>query len=129
MDERVFDDWLKAYGRAWEERDPDAAAALFTDEADYYETPFDEPFSGREAIFAYWADVPKYQNAIRFRYEILAVTGDTGIARWWCDFNRLPSGRSVSLDGIFVVTMAGGSDQCAVFEEWWHRQEEEAVGD
>jgi hypothetical protein len=38
--------WLKTYGQAWETRNPDAAAALFTEDAAYYETPFGSPLDG-----------------------------------------------------------------------------------
>jgi hypothetical protein len=124
VDEQGFNDWLAAYGRAWEERDPAAAVALFTEGADYYETPFDAPFSGREAIYDYWAAVPKYQRDIRFGYELLSVRDNVGIARWWCAFTRVPGGQRVRLDGIFVLTMDEGSGRCGRFEEWWHRQEE-----
>jgi hypothetical protein len=46
MDVRVFEEWLDALGRAWEGREADAAARLFTENATYQETPFDEPMRG-----------------------------------------------------------------------------------
>lgn len=123
MDTRAFDGWLRAYGRAWEARDPEAAADLFTEDASYYETPFDPPATGRSAILNYWSAVPRYQRDISFRYQILAVTEDQGIARWWASFTRVENGRRVELDGVFLVTM-DESDRCATFREWWHRRED-----
>jgi uncharacterized protein (TIGR02246 family) len=52
-----YADWLERYRRAWVERDADAAARLFTEDATYREQPFQAPFVGRTAIRNYWANV------------------------------------------------------------------------
>lgn len=51
----VFKEWLESYGRASAENDAAASSELFTLDARYYESPFDEPMVGREAIFQYWS--------------------------------------------------------------------------
>jgi ketosteroid isomerase-like protein len=48
-------EFLKKYKKAWETRDADLAASLFTRDACYKENPFAEPVIGREAIDDYWA--------------------------------------------------------------------------
>ncbi|MBI4481596.1 MAG: nuclear transport factor 2 family protein [Acidobacteria bacterium] len=122
MNHDAFRSWLDAYGRAWETRDPQAAADLFTQDATYQETPFDEPLRGRAAIRDYWSHVPRSQEQIRFDYDILAVTGNVGIAQWRASFVRLPSKTGVQLNGIFVVCL-DAENRCKVFREWWHRRE------
>jgi hypothetical protein len=122
MNDGAFKSWLEAYDRAWETGDPQAAAALFTEDATYQETPFDAPMRGRDAIVAYWSDVPLRQEDIRFGYDILATTADQGIAHWWATFVRIPSGVRVKLDGVFAVTL-DADNRCRTFREWWHRQE------
>ena len=124
MTKESFERWLQAYGQAWETRDPAAVAALFTEDARYYETPFTESMRGRAAIHEYWSHVPRSQDRIQFRYQILAVLGDVGIARWWASFVRLPSEIHVKLDGIFVVAFDGNS-LCRELREWWHREEKQ----
>ena len=47
-------DWIKAYGRAWEDRDDDAVGELFAPGAIYRSHPFREPLRGRDAIRTYW---------------------------------------------------------------------------
>ena len=47
-------DWIKAYGRAWEDRDDHAVGELFTPGAIYRSHPFREPLRGRDAIRTYW---------------------------------------------------------------------------
>jgi hypothetical protein len=124
MDEnqRKLDSWLQAYGRAWENRDPTAAAELFSEEATYRETPFDEPARGPEAIAAYWTRVTSGQEGIRFGHEVLIVSEDMGIARWWASFTNTRSGTPVEVDGIFVIRM-DADDRCEEFREWWHVRE------
>ena len=117
-----FEHWLEGYKSAWENRDPQAAADLFSTDAQYYETPFTEPFIGRAQIFNYWADVPRHQTNINFSYQILAVAEDSGIARWRADFQRLPSRKPVALDGVLQATF-DENGLCQLFEEWWHRLE------
>ena len=73
MDEGTFKTWLDAYGRAWETRNPDAAAGLFTRDATYHETPCDEPARGHAEILEYWSEGTRSQEDIHFSYETLAV--------------------------------------------------------
>lgn len=119
LDSAVFAAWLDRYGQAWEQRDADLAAALFTDDATYCETPFDPPMAGRAAIHAYWARVTAGQRDVRFSSEMLACTGAAGICRWHATFNAEPGGDRIDLDGIFHCRFA---DERLVeaLEEWWH---------
>ena len=114
--------WLEQYRQAWETRDADAAAALFTDAAAYYETPFGRPAQGKDGVRAYWGAATEHQRNVKFRHEVLAVTGDAGIARWWADYTRVPSGVKVRLDGVFLVEF-DADGLCRSLREWWHRTE------
>lgn len=118
----VFDRWLDTMGRAWEAGDPDRAAELFTDDAVYYETPFSEPLRGREAIRAYWAEVPSVQENVSYRHQVVATTDEVGIARWSVSLDRTGSSVHAEFDGVFLVTLDSGG-RCREFREWWHRTE------
>jgi ketosteroid isomerase-like protein len=122
MDTNTFAAWVAALGKAWETKDAAAAADLFAEDATYQEDSFAPPMRGRDAIRAYWADVPLTQEDIAFAFEVIAVSGDLGIAHWWCSLTRKPSGSPVRLDGVFVVSFdAQGRGQ--TFREWWQIQE------
>ena len=82
MDADAFSAWVTALGRAWEVKDADAAAALFAEDATYQEDSFGEPMRGREAIRAYWADVPLTQEDIAFNSEVITVSGDLDRDGW-----------------------------------------------
>jgi len=122
MDQETFASWLADYGAAWQGRDAQAAAQLFTPDARYYWTPFEDPNRGRAAIAGAWHEATSGQEDIHFRSEILAVKGDRAWCRWWCDFTRLASGNHVKLDGIFQCDFAAGG-LCREFREWWHAEE------
>jgi len=118
-----FKKWLDAYGAAWENGDADAAAALFTEDAAYHETPFDEPMTGIQAIHRYWTEgAAQSQKDVAFSYEALAVVGNVGLARWHASFVRIRTGKRVELDGFLLAEFAAAG-KCAVFREWWHRRE------
>ncbi len=123
MTETQLQEWLDAYGRAWESRDPDAAAALFTEDVEYYETPFGEPARGRTGVRDYWATATANQRDVVFRHQTLAVTPELGVARWNAGITRAGSGIRVRLDGIFVLAFAADG-LCCELREWWHRSEE-----
>ena len=121
-----FKTWLDAYGRAWENRDPQAAVKIFAADATYRETPFDETMRGHKAISKYWAEDTRTQEDIKFSCEILTVSEGRGIAHWKVSFARIPSKAQVKLDGIFVAYF-NAENLCTVFEEWWHREETESL--
>jgi len=55
----AFKSWLDAYGKAWETRNPEAAAALFTENGTYQVTPFLEPMRGRKPFSSIGQRWPK----------------------------------------------------------------------
>ncbi|HEX6207353.1 MAG TPA: nuclear transport factor 2 family protein [Actinomycetota bacterium] len=112
--------WLDAYGRAWETRDPEAAVELFSPDATYRETPFDEIMEGREVIRQYWQQVPDYQRDIEFGYEIVAV--EPVVVRWWSAYTKISSGDRVKLDGVFLLEF-DEAGFCTSLREWWHADE------
>jgi len=74
MDLHSLKSWLDSYGRAWETKNPEAAGVLFTEDASYQESPYDEPMRGRSAIVEYWSHVSHTQEDIHFNHEIIALT-------------------------------------------------------
>jgi hypothetical protein len=117
--EADLDKWVHRYGAAWTQGDPAAAEVLFSPTATYYETPFDQPFTGRAAIREYWSQVPQSQKDITFSSRKLAIAGEIAIVHWRAAFTRIETDKRVELDGIFVL----GFDEtglCTELREWWH---------
>jgi len=114
--------WLERYGKAWVDRDPDAALGLFSADARYHETPFDPPALGLAGIRQYWQRVPETQRDIRFEATPLAIAGEDCIARWHAAFTRIATGARIELDGVFVLRF-DDRGMCKELREWWHRRE------
>lgn len=115
--------WLDAYRRAWEDRDPDAAALLFTEDGTYQWGPFEEPLRGRDAIRERWADAVAGQTDVSFGHEPLAVDDGRGYARWWVAFAVPTAQLRIRLEGIFEIALDEGG-RCHTFREWWNAEEE-----
>ncbi len=111
--------WLARYGEAWEARDADAAASLFSPGSRYHETPFAEPFDGPEGVHDYWAGVTADQSDITVTSELVAVSGRTAVALWNTRLTQASSGTPVELDGVFLLEFAD-PDHVSVLREWWH---------
>jgi hypothetical protein len=122
-DRGAFKSWLDAYGKAWESRDAQAAAALYTENGTYRVTPFVEPMRGRKTIFEYWSNVARTEENVKFGYEILVASGELNIARWSASFVIVPQGLKTKLDGIFVISL-DEQGRCTSFREWWHKQQD-----
>ncbi|HEY7630928.1 MAG TPA: nuclear transport factor 2 family protein [Thermoleophilaceae bacterium] len=112
--------WLNAYGRAWEGRDPEAAAALFTEDGVYAWGPYEEPMRGRDAIRARWAEVTAAQSDVQFSSEVLGSIESGGVAHWACEFN-VGEDLRIYLDGIFIVVLTEDG-LCSDFREWWNER-------
>jgi ketosteroid isomerase-like protein len=111
--------WLARYKQAWEQCDPAQAAALFTADAPYHEMPFDAPKAGRTGIRDYWATVTADQRNVDFKSQVVAVNGQTGVARWSASLTSAASGTRVELDGVFILRF-DDSGLCSELREWWH---------
>jgi len=115
-----LDAWLGGYREAWEKRDAERAAQLFTESATYREMPFDAPKSGRAGIRGYWSEVTADQRDVEFHSETIAVNGNTGVAHWSAKFKQASTGMTVELDGVFVLEFDPKSGLCSTLREWWH---------
>lgn len=119
---RALTDWLARYERAWETRNADAAASLFTEHATYRETPFAAPFDGRAAIRDYWTNVTADQRDVDFMADVVSVSDNVGVAHWAATFSQPSTGKQVALDGVFVLAFAADG-RCESLREWWHAKE------
>ena len=127
MTNHDFQQWLDRYGGAWVAGDPDAVIQLFSADAAYYETPFDAPMIGTEAIHRYWTEGAKNaQTDVKFEATPVTLCGNTGLAHWRATFRRIPSKVSVELDGVLSARFDSAM-RCEEFREWWHRKETQSA--
>jgi SnoaL-like domain len=116
-------EWLDAFAQAWEQREPGAAAALFTEDALYQWGPFGRRLRGRVMIREAWAEALEEQENIVFGYEVLSATERAGIVRWSVSIDVPTRNVRERNEGIMRVAF-DDAGLCASFEEWWNSTEE-----
>ena len=117
IDYAAAGDLLAAYGHAWEAFDGDAWVAIFTEDAECHEDPFEAPLVGHNALRAYLLDASASQRDVEFTVERHWVSGETVLAAWHVRFTRLASGRLVRLAGFMTAEVAADG-RIARFREW-----------
>ena len=121
-------DWLESYYDAWRTADSEAASMLFTSDAIYAESPHEEPWpeggrmSSRDQIAEYWHWITS--EVIRILdggYDLWAVNGNEGYARWWADLELRDLGYWVKAEGVFRLIFSdrlNGQLLCSQLLEW-----------
>jgi hypothetical protein len=115
----TVDDWIAAYGRAWEERDADAAAALFSSDAVYRDHPLGAPHLGADGVRKYWSDVTATQAGVAARFGSPVVSSDERRAavEFWVTMQN--GGADVTLTGILMLRF-DDDGRCSELREAWH---------
>lgn len=112
--------WVEGYLAAWDSNDPVQIAALFTEDARYFDAPDREPWRGPEAIVAGWLGAEDKPGTWEFRHEILAIAGDLGFVRGWTRYIAPAEPKTYS--NLWVVRLAPDG-RCSEFTEWWMEQD------
>ena len=105
-------EWVTRYELAWRERDVDAVAVLFGDEARYRRSPYEPDDIGHAAIRAFWLE----DDDVVFRMAAVpvAVEENTAVVRvevWY--------GEPVTQEYRDLWLLSFGSDgRVDEFEEW-----------
>lgn len=110
-------EWVEAYGRAWQEQDADAVVALFTEDAEYRSSPFREPGIGSAGIRDYWTRVTSTQEDADVRMGTPIVAGDRVVVEWWATMRD--EGEEITLPGCLLLRFAPDG-RCATLREYWH---------
>ena len=117
LDYAAGGDLLAAYGRAWETFDGDGWVALFTEEAEYRNDPFEPPIVGHNALRAYLLQAAGSQRDVEFTVERHWVSGATVLAAWRVTFARRSTGNVVRIAGFMTLEIADDG-RIAHFREW-----------
>lgn len=115
------DEWLEHYRVAWEEADPDRAAALFTEDAVYWSSPFREPHRGWTGIHEYWIRATGTQSETTVRFGRPITQDDRAAVEWWTTMRD--EGTDITLPGILFLRFAPDG-RCEELREAWMVAEE-----
>jgi len=119
MTEATFAKWLDDYLRPQEQRSAERIKELFAADGVYWWGPFYEARHGVNAIYEHHRNALAHQTDLKYDYEILAVTDQSGIARFHLSLNELIEGEPTEYDGIFLVHL-NQDNKCTLFQEWYH---------
>jgi ketosteroid isomerase-like protein len=112
-DRASFAAWIEAYERAWRTAGTDSLGELFTDDASYRMSPYEEPVHGLAAIGDLWErERVGPDEGFEMSHEIVAVDGDTAVARIEVAYTSGAEYRD-----LWVVRFAANG-RCRAFEEW-----------
>jgi ketosteroid isomerase-like protein len=115
VDRSGLENWIAAYERAWRTEGVEILAEVFAPDATYLASPFEEPVRGLPAIGEFWeADRAWPDEVFDLQAEIVAVEGDTGVARIEVRYSA-PLERHYR--DLWIVTL-GDDGLCTRFEEW-----------
>lgn len=105
MDRKTLQLWLDKYVEAWRTYDPAQIGDLFSEDALYFYSPWDEqnPVRGREAIVAEWLKEPDPSDSWKARYVPVAVEGNVGVAQGRSLYFRPDGSVNRQFDNIFVL--------------------------
>jgi hypothetical protein len=82
LDRAQLTGWIADYERAWRSPGTNLLAELFAERASYSTAPYEKPHRGLDAIAEMWEE-ERFgpDEAFEMTSEIVAVEGDTGVAR------------------------------------------------
>ena len=107
--------WVAAYEAAWRAAGTEALAAIFTVDAAYRQSPYEEPVRGLSGIARMWeAERDGPGEAFELTSEIVATEGDTAVVR-----AEVRYGQPVTQEwrDLWIIRFAPDG-RCAHFEEW-----------
>lgn len=127
MDHADVQRWLDDYIAAWKSYDPEAIAALFSEEVAYRYHPYDEPVRGRDAVVAAWLgegdqDVASSRDragTYDASYRPVAVDGDVAVAVGTSIYTDPPT----VYDNCYVMRF-DADGRCAEFTEFFMKRPE-----
>ena len=115
MDRAALADWIAAYDRAWRTPGTGPLDQLFTADATYSPGPFEPTVSGLDPIAQFWeAERKGPEEPFRMTSEVVAVEGDTGVARVEVWYDGPPA---LHYRDLWIVRL-DDSGRCTHFEEW-----------
>ncbi len=115
MNSEMLDTWIDGYLHAWQSNDPESIAALFTEDAAYAYSPWEDPLTGREAIVADWLREPDQPDSWQADYRPMLIQGNRALVT---GLTRYTDGKTYS--NLFVVDF-DDEGRCRAFTEWYMR--------
>ena len=107
--------WLAGYEAAWRAAGTEGLGDLFTRDATYLKSPYEQPVSGLSAIKRMWEEEREGPDEVfTLVTDVIAVDGPVAVVRAEVIYGDPP--RQEYRD-LWVIRLAGDG-RCTWFEEW-----------
>jgi len=107
--------WLAGYEAAWRAPGTAQLAGIFTEDAGYRQSPYEDPVVGLAAIGSMWeAERAGPDEVFTLATDIVAVDGPTAVVRAEVSYGD-PVGREYR--DLWMLRL-GEDGRCSWFEEW-----------
>jgi len=107
--------WLAGYEAAWRASGTGGLAGLFTGDASYLQSPYEQPVTGLDAIKRMWEEEREGPDEVfTLATDILAVDGPTAVVRAEVCYGDPPRRQYRDL---WIIRLADDG-RCLWFEEW-----------
>jgi len=121
---QTVESWIALYERAWRTEGTGLLSALFSEDASYRMSPYEDPAVGPAAIGELWErEREGPDEEFEISHELVAVEADTAVVRVAVEY-----GRGTVYRDLWIVRFAGDG-RCAEFEEWPFWPEKPIVSD
>ena len=118
--ERAARAWIDGWKRAWPEKDADAVAALYTEDAVYRSHPFREPHLGREGAREYTRWAFASEEGVEVWFGDPVVSGSRAAVEYWAILRE--DGKESTLAGTTLLRFAADG-RCEEHREYWALEE------
>lgn len=120
MDRKQAQAWLDKYVAAWQTYKPEQIRELFSEDALYFYSPWDEDshLRGREAIVAAWLKQPDAAGSWEASYTPVAVEDNVAVAQGRTFYHQPDGNVNRQYDNIFVLHF-DDEGRCTRFTEWF----------
>ncbi len=114
-DRALVGQWLAGYEAAWRTPDTESLTTLFTADAVYLQSPYEQPVTGLDAIKRMWEEEREGPDEVfTLATDIIAVDGPTAVVRAEVSYGDPPSHEYRDL---WVIRFASDG-RATWFEEW-----------
>jgi ketosteroid isomerase-like protein len=104
--------WVRSYERAWRADDVGAVRELFTDDAAYRPSPYEQPEVGHRAIEAFWLDDTGKEFSMDA--QVVAVEDEVAVVRVDVVYS---TPQKQEYRDLWILRF-GSDGRVADFEEW-----------
>jgi len=106
--------WVRMYEAAWRTPGTDRLAGVFTEDASYLVSPWEQPVQGLDAIGELWdAERTSPDEAFTMSSEVVAVDGDVAVVRAEVEYGATGD----RWRNLWILRF-GTDGRCSSFEEW-----------